>query len=102
MTTGAAMNRELENFFAELRADPRLTDAVDNLEEPWLVLTAVNDARAIEWLDSLMWIVRQPRSLEEKCRAAAKLTETIKKLIEADKTLPPGTSINLKELTGWK
>jgi len=84
----------LDSFIAELRADPLLADLADELADGLHTLESDADARSIEVSDSIEWILRQRRSPREKLQA-------ILTLFKWDTTATPGTSISMKQLTGW-
>jgi hypothetical protein len=72
------MNPALTAFVDECRADRRLTaSTADAMEEAFEALHREGDDNgdAMELLDAIRWIVRQPRSIEERMRAINTLLE---------------------------
>ena len=89
------MTAAMDAFAAEIRADARIADLGEMAEAVLHFLTHSDETGAIELTDSLDWILKQPRTLREKVVA-------IGKLLQAEQTMPAGTSVSLRELLGWK
>jgi hypothetical protein len=84
---------EIEKFIAEVRAAPQWASIADQLEEVFQTLHREGDdnADAVELFDAIRWIVRQPRSIEERMRAMKMLFDLSGKVV----------NLNLREFLGW-
>jgi hypothetical protein len=84
------MTDALHAFFDELRADRDLAAHADQVETALAALEADGNLHAQQAFEAARWIIRQPRTIEEKCFALMKLF-----------SLPGAVVVNLHELTGW-
>jgi hypothetical protein len=76
MRIGDAVHPEIERFVAAMRADSRLSALADTFAAGFEALQREGDenGHAIEAFDAFRWIVRQPRTIDEKLDALQKLT----------------------------
>lgn len=65
------MHPTVENFIAEMRADPVLRDHADACASALQKLDVEGDGStdAIALMQAVEWIAKQPRTLEEKLKA---------------------------------
>jgi hypothetical protein len=86
------MTDALDTFLDELRADRDLAVHADEVEDALaaLDLEADGNPHAQQAFQAACWIIRQPRTIEEKVFALTKLF-----------SLPGAVVVNLHELTGW-
>ena len=82
----------LENFIDECRADRDLAAHADQVEDALsaLDIEADGNLHAQQAFSAAEWIIRQPRTIEEKVFALTKLF-----------SLPGAVVVNMHELTGW-
>jgi hypothetical protein len=82
----------LDTFLDELRADRDLAAHADEVEDALeaLDLEADDNPHAQQAFEAACWIIKQPRSIEEKVFALTKLF-----------SLPGAVVVNMHELTGW-
>jgi hypothetical protein len=87
------MTDALHGFLDELRADRDLAAHADQVEDALeaLDIEADGNLHAQQAFEAACWIIKQPRTIEEKVFALTKLF-----------SLPGGgVVVNLHELTGW-
>jgi hypothetical protein len=82
----------LDTFLDELRADCDLAVHADAVETALsaLDIEADDNPHAQQAFQAACWIIRQPRTIEEKIFALTKLL-----------SLPGAAVVNMHELTGW-
>jgi hypothetical protein len=82
----------IDTFLDELRADRDLAAHADQVEDALtaLDLEADGNLHAQQAFEAACWIIKQPRTIEEKVFALTKLF-----------SLPGAVVVNLHELTGW-
>jgi hypothetical protein len=82
----------LDGFLDELRADRDLAAHADAVEDALsaLDIEADGNLHAQQAFEAASWIIKQPRTIEEKVFALTKLF-----------SLPGAVVVNLHELTGW-
>jgi hypothetical protein len=84
------MTDALEKFLDELRADRDLAAHADQVETALEALATEAGPHAQQAFQAACWIIRQPRTIEEKVFALTKLF-----------SLPGAVVVNMHELTGW-
>lgn len=86
------MTTTLDDFLDELRADRDLAAHADQVEDALSALDVEADGNlhAQQSFEAACWIIRQNRTLEEKCFCLMKLF-----------SLPGAVVVNMHELTGW-
>jgi hypothetical protein len=69
------MSRPLDKFIAALRAEPSTADVADMLADAHAALEAEADenGEAVEFLDAMKWIAKQPVSLMARLDAMTEL-----------------------------
>jgi len=82
----------LDTFLDELRADRDLAAHANQVEDALsaLDIEADGNLHAQQAFEAASWIIKQPRTTEEKVFALTKLF-----------SLPGAVVVNLHELTGW-
>jgi hypothetical protein len=79
-------------FLDECRADPRYAAHVPAIAEPLesLYLESNDTADAIAFMDAVTWVLKQPRTLDERIEVLGRLF-----------SLNGKVTVNLREFTGW-